>query len=161
MPCVLINKSKKDLSNLVPLVKEFFPYAKEKMGFDKGVTVILQSDVENSKNPLGKTAYYNPDSFTVVLYVDGRHPKDILRSFSHELVHHSQNCNGKFNSDMKMGPGYAQEDGHLRNMEEDAYRRGNLTFRDWEDEKKKRMHSEGLNLIVKDVLQEYFLTTYK
>ena len=33
--------------------------------------------------------------------------------------------------------GYAQEDGHLREMEREAYETGNLIFRDWEDNYKR------------------------
>ncbi len=31
------------------------------------------------------------------------------------------------------GPGYAQSNEHLREMEREAYEEGNLCFRDWED----------------------------
>jgi hypothetical protein len=30
-------------------------------------------------------------------------------------------------------PTYAQDDEHMRNMEKEAYLKGNLLFRDWED----------------------------
>jgi hypothetical protein len=69
----------------------------------------------------------------VVLYVDGRHPKDVMRSLSHELVHHAQNCRGDFTGQNDTGPGYAQSDPHLRKMEREAYTKGNLIFRDFED----------------------------
>ena len=45
---------------------------------------------------LGKTAYYDPAAHEVYLYIDGRHPKDVMRSLSHELVHHTQHGNGEF-----------------------------------------------------------------
>jgi hypothetical protein len=70
----------------------------------------------------------------IVIYVDGRHPKDIMRSFSHELVHHNQNESGMF--DQSCGgtvDGYAQSNSHLRKMEKEAYLKGNMCFRDWED----------------------------
>ena len=82
---------------------------------------------------LGKTAYYDPEAMEVALYVDGRHPKDVMRSLSHELVHHAQNCRGDFTSADSTSPGYAQEDPHLRKMEREAYTKGNLIFRDFED----------------------------
>ena len=56
-----------------------------------------------------------------------------MRSLSHELVHHTQNCRGEFNKSMEVGEGYAQKDKHLREMEEEAYLQGNMCFRDWED----------------------------
>ena len=124
----------KDLSSVQTLIKEFYPYAKERLGFKKPIRLFLRQDIENSEDPLGKTAYYDPGKMSITLYVTQRHPKDILRSFSHELVHHNQNCNGQFN-DMKgeMGEGYAQTNEHLREMEGEAYLEGNLCFRDWED----------------------------
>ena len=75
---------------------------------------------------------------TVSIYVDGRHPKDILRSFAHELVHHAQNENGELDMGGYSGAGYAQKNKDLRNMERDAYERGNMCFRDWEDQLKQQ-----------------------
>ena len=129
------NNSSQDLSQLTNLVREFYPYAKKHMGFNRDANIFFESDLQNAKNPLGKTAYYNPEDFSVTIYVDGRHPKDIMRSVSHELVHHHQNCEGKFENSGPTYEGYAQTDSYLREMEEDAYRRGNLIFRDWENQK--------------------------
>jgi len=135
MNFVIKNNSSRDLSQLAPLVQEFYPYAKKQMGFDKDASIVFESDLENAKNPLGKTAYYNPADYSVTIYVDGRHSKDIMRSISHELVHHHQNCDGKLDNIGPTYEGYAQSDAYLREMEEDAYRRGNLIFRDWENQK--------------------------
>ena len=67
--------------------------------------LILKKDEENGSKTLGKTAYYDPNNSTVVLYTSGRHSKDILRSFAE----------------------------HMRNMEKEAYLEGNLLMRDFED----------------------------
>ena len=57
-----------------------------------------------------------------------------MRSLSHELVHHAQNCRGEFDKPTVAGEqGYAQKDPHLREMEREAYELGNMCFRDWED----------------------------
>ena len=128
-----VNNSTENVGHLEQMVGDFFPYSQQKLGFDKPATVIFQSDEENSSKMLGKTAYYDPSSFEVVLYVDGRHPKDIMRSLSHELVHHAQNCRGDFTSMAATPEGYAQDDPHLRKMEREAYTKGNLIFRDFED----------------------------
>ena len=72
----------------------------------------------------------------ITLFVDKRHVKDILRSMSHELVHHTQNCRGEFDGGINTAPGYAQEDGKMRKMEEEAYLEGQMLLRDWEDAKK-------------------------
>ena len=47
-------------------------------------------DEENTEGLFGKTAFYNPEENVIVLYTLGRHPKDILRSFAHEMIHHIQ-----------------------------------------------------------------------
>jgi hypothetical protein len=127
----------KDLSSIQSLVKEFYSFAKERMGFKKPVRLFLRQDATNASDVLGKTAYYDPKNMTVTVYVTDRHPKDILRSFSHELVHHKQNCDGKFkNMEGDMGEGYAQNNQHLREMEGEAYLRGSLCFRDWTDRRR-------------------------
>ena len=127
------------MSDVTWLVKDFLPFAQKRMGFDKAPTIIFKSDKLNSQEPLGKTAYYMPDELTITVFVDGRHAKDILRSLSHELVHHTQNCRGELKDAHVSGPNYAQEDGHLRNMEKDAYLTGNMCFRDWEDKRKNQL----------------------
>jgi hypothetical protein len=127
------NNSTANVYHLEQMVGDFFPYSQEKLGFDQPVTIIFQSDEENSSRMLGKTAYYDPAGMEVVLYVDSRHPKDIMRSLSHELVHHAQNCRGDFANNSETPEGYAQKDPHLRKMEREAYTKGNLIFRDYED----------------------------
>ena len=102
-----------DLEVFHKLEQQFLPFAHKKLGFDKPVSVNLLSDPENMKDPLGKTAYYNPDKMEITLFVDKRHVKDILRSLSHELVHHKQNCRGEFDGGINTEPGYAQNDEHL------------------------------------------------
>jgi len=129
---------------LSPLIKQFLPFAKERMGFKKPPRLFLRSDTKNANNPLGKTAFYDPQAKSVTLYITNRHPKDIMRSLSHELVHHTQNCNGEFENVGEMGEGYAQNNDHLREMERQAYEMGNLCFRDWEDSIKSTIYSEHL-----------------
>jgi hypothetical protein len=128
-----VNNTIGNVYHLEQWVDNFFPYSQEQLGFDKPVSIIFQSDEDNAAKMLGKTAYYDPEQFEVVLYIDGRHPKDVMRSLSHELVHHAQNCRGDFTSAESTSPGYAQEDPHLRDMEREAYEKGNLIFRDFED----------------------------
>ena len=94
---------------------------------------MFKDDPENAKNILGKTAFYDPDKFEVTAFITGRHIKDIMRSVSHELVHHTQNCKGLLNNDEHAEEGYAQKDKHLREMEKEAYLKGNMIFRDFED----------------------------
>jgi hypothetical protein len=128
-----VNNSTANLYHLEQFVSDFFPYSQKQLGFDKPVTIKFESDDDNASTLLGKTAYYDPDNLEVTLFVDGRHPKDVMRSLSHELVHHAQNCRGDFGGESEAVPGYAQSDPHLRKMEREAYTKGNLIFRDFED----------------------------
>ena len=119
------------------IIKQFVPFAQKHIGFKNPPRLFLRRDSENAKNPFGKTAFYDPNEKAVTLYITGRHPKDILRSLGHELVHHKQNCDGQFSDSDDMGEGYAQRDPHLRQMEMDANRDGSMCLRDFEDKLKK------------------------
>jgi len=140
MHCKIRNHSDLDMNRTLPLVKSLYSYAQEKMGFKKPAHITFQTDPENAKKDLGRTAHYHPESFTVTIYTDKRHIKDILRSMAHELVHHDQNCSGAFEEPFESGPGYAQKDQRMRNLERDAYERGNMIFRDWEDTYKQALN---------------------
>ena len=133
MPCQINNNSNFDISEIEDLVQDLYSFSQDRHGFKKPPVLNLMSD-ESNTSPLGKTAHYDPNSMEITIYVDGRHPKDIMRSFSHELVHHNQNENGLFdNLQGNSGAGYAQSNPHLRKMEKEAYLKGNMLFRDFED----------------------------
>ena len=92
--------------------------------------VKIRKDITESSNFFGKTAYYDPTNKEVVLYVEGRHPKDVMRSFVHEMIHHKQNLEGRLGN---IGTTNTNEDDHLLEIEKEAYLEGNITFRNWED----------------------------
>ena len=123
------------IDDLRPLFSKFMVFAKDRMQFKNPPRLFLKKDTKNSNCMLGKTAHYDPSNSGITLYISGRHPKDILRSLAHELVHHCQNERGDLAPEkMKtMNKNYAQENEHMRKMEEEAYLQGNMCFRDWED----------------------------
>tara|TARA_R110000796_G_scaffold84972_8_gene184794 strand:+ start:1686 stop:3239 length:1554 start_codon:yes stop_codon:yes gene_type:complete len=90
----------------------------------------IDGDSENASNFLGKTAYYDPDSKTIALYTEGRHPKDITRSYAHEMIHHIQNLEGRL-GDIKTTN--TLEDDSLNKIEAEANLKGTMTFRNWTD----------------------------
>jgi hypothetical protein len=92
--------------------------------------IINNNDVENASEVLGKTAYYDPSNKSITLFTYGRHPKDILRSFSHEMIHHIQNLENRLNN---INTTNTTEDDYLSKLEEEAYLNGNMIFRNWED----------------------------
>lgn len=87
-------------------------------------------DEANAADFFGKTAYYDPNKKEIALYVDGRHDKDIVRSFSHEMIHHIQNLEGRLGN---ITTSNTNEDDSLLELEKEAYLLGNITFRNWED----------------------------
>ena len=119
--------------DLKEALKEVYRVAKKKYKFENTPKLVLRKDQDNADDILGKTAYYNPADMSIVLYITDRHPKDICRSFSHELVHHHQNERGDLEMGDASSPTYAQDDKHMRKMEMEAYLKGNMLFRDWED----------------------------
>jgi len=128
-----------------PMLKMFLPFAQKQMGFKEPPKLFLKGSESNAADPLGKTAYYDPKNKSITVYITGRHPKDVMRSISHELVHHTQNCRGDFANVGEMGKDYAQNNKHLREMEREAYEKGNLCFRDWSDSIKNTTYFEHLN----------------
>ena len=107
--------------------------AKEKFNIQQAPKVFLRKDEENAKKLFGRTAYYDPEESTIVVFITNRHPKDILRSYCHELIHHVQNERGDLMKGDASSPTYAQDDEHMRKMEKEAYLEGNLLLRDFED----------------------------
>ena len=132
MTCAIKNQSNYDTSKFEPLVQDLYQFADQRFGFKHPPTINFVSDDQN--HPLlGKTGYYDPNSMEITIFVDGRHPKDMMRSISHEFIHHKQNEMGMFDRPTNTGAQYAQKDPHLRKMEAEAYLKGNMCFRDWED----------------------------
>lgn len=104
---------------------------------DKGMNIrplpkvkFIKDDIENARNFFGKTAYYDPNNRVVVLYTMDRHPKDVMRSFAHEMIHHMQNCDGRLDNITTQN---TNEEGDLPDIEKEAYEKGNMTFRNWTD----------------------------
>jgi hypothetical protein len=92
--------------------------------------IFIEDDEENANNILGRTAHYNPNDKSIALYTLGRHPKDILRSFAHEMIHHIQNIEGRIQGIEGQN---INEDEYLKELEEEAYSKGNMCFRGWEN----------------------------
>jgi hypothetical protein len=91
---------------------------------------MIKNNKENADNMLGNTAYYNPTEKSITLFTLNRHPKDILRSFAHEMIHHMQNLENRLNNIQTTN---TNEDGDLPELEKEAYEKGNMMLRNWED----------------------------
>ena len=133
--------------NVIPLPKVIFKH----------------SDVSNAKDFFGKTAYYEPQSMSIVLYTEGRHPKDIVRSFAHEMIHHMQNVEDRLGNITTTN---TQEDDRLNDLEAEANLKGTMTFRNWTDKMQERKNKDpfGITAYALELargLQEQEETKYK
>ena len=125
---------------------------------DKGMNIeplpkveFVDGDSNNAREFFGKTAYYNPNNHTITLFTEGRHPKDIVRSFSHEMMHHIQNLEGRLSNITTTN---TQEDDNLNDIEAEANLKGTMTFRNWTDslnEGKKEKDPFGLNQYAREL----------
>jgi cytidyltransferase-like protein len=96
---------------------------------------IIDDDSENANGIFGSTAYYNPNECSITLYTLNRHPKDILRSYAHEMIHRLQDNEGRLKNVTTTN---TNEDSDLLELEKEAYLNGNITFRNWEDSLKNK-----------------------
>ena len=134
---------------------------------DKGRNILplpdlefINGDSENAKDFFGKTAYYDPNTQVIALYTEGRHPKDIVRSFAHEMVHHTQWLENRLDN---VNGTNTNGDKALDAIEREAYQEGNMIFRNWtdsidgditssiEEKKKKKKDPFGLNAYAREL----------
>jgi hypothetical protein len=121
--------------NYTPYIGSLLEYMiDEGMNIQPLPEVKIKRSLEESANFFGRTAYYDPNINEIVLYAEGRHPKDVVRSFSHEMVHHIQNIEGRLGN---IQTSNTNESDALLELEKEAYLIGNITFRNWEDKVKK------------------------
>ena len=133
MPCNIKNPANYQLGELEDHIHGMYDHFESKYGFKKPPTMVFDSDPSNQSEVLGKTAYYDPQSLEIHIFVDGRHPKDVLRSIAHELIHHRQNMEGRLDTGGYSGPGYYLENDNLKEVEHEAMLDGNATMREYED----------------------------
>ena len=136
----MVRRSKKNLNEEInPSEFNFQPYIASltKYFLDNQMAIeplpkiqMIHDDYENGEDLFGKTAYYAPATNLIVLYTYGRHPKDILRSYAHELVHVHQNMEDRLNA---INTTDINQDDYLENLEREAYETGNILFRGWSD----------------------------
>ena len=105
--------------------------------------IFKHSDISNAKDFFGKTAYYEPQSMSIVLYTEGRHPKDIVRSFAHEMIHHMQNVEDRLGNITTTN---TQEDDRLNDLEAEANLKGTMTFRNWTDKMQERKNKDPFGI---------------
>jgi hypothetical protein len=124
-----------DLLNNID-IKKYIASLTEFM-LDKGMNIeplprikFIHGDEKNANDFFGTTAYYSPGNCSITLYTCKRHPKDIVRSFSHEMIHRIQDNEDRLNN---ISTTNINEDEKLKELEREAYEKGNMCFREWEN----------------------------
>jgi hypothetical protein len=120
-----MNEEGYDDNQLIDLIKQVKGYAKKILGYKSGVGIeLIKNAVNSSKGVKSKTGEYDPNGKVIKIYISDRHPKDILRSLCHELVHHAQNDEGELDSVKGVEPEEFRENPKLKELEEKAYKLG-------------------------------------
>jgi hypothetical protein len=120
-----------EIFDYMSYITSILEYAIEKRKIKKSLPEVkLIQDREQAEEFFGRTAYYDPNAKEIVLYTLKRHPKDVMRSFCHELIHHLQNEENRLHT---ISTTNTNEDSQLIDLEKEAYLEGNMLFRTWED----------------------------
>ena len=111
-------------------IEQLFKYFKE-IGFEtEPIPRIVLDETPNTEDELSiKTGYYDPGENKLVLFIDNRHIKDILRTFCHEMVHRNQNIVNTEQFEMTEGDMPLAQAPRLKKIESEAFLKGNLLFR--------------------------------
>lgn len=127
-------------------MKTFMEYAEDVIGFfrEKGIdfgekvpSVSFDGEKVSRFDVFAPTGHYDWTQDEIVLRIDGRHAKDVMRTLCHELIHAWQ-----FRRDPEGYTGFdktgdLEENPALAEYEREAYELGNMYFRMWTEKAKK------------------------
>lgn len=130
---------KMDGVDIVKIACSLLDYIKSNgITFEEGLhpKVVFEerSESDKQKHPFfRRTGHYDPFINTIVIYTGKRDIKDILRSLAHEIVHADQYLNMGWDLSPAATGLNGENSDKAEEIEGDAYRRGNLFFRGFED----------------------------
>ena len=94
---------------------------------------VVLDDTDQGESVFIKTGYFDTGCNAIRLFTHNRHPKDVLRTFAHELIHWKQQVKGEIAKSGFSGDKIT-EDKNLIGLESEAYLKGNLAFRSWTEQ---------------------------
>ena len=126
------NENKIDMLNY--WIEEIVKFLRTKMDIDPLPKIRLDQTPNPEDELFIKTGYYEPVNNELVLFIDNRHIKDILRTFCHEMVHRNQNLVDpeEFQNSTSSLP--LEQDKNLKHIESEAFLYGNLLFREFTEQ---------------------------
>jgi hypothetical protein len=92
-----MSESADDLSVLHNALRDFLPFVMQELELTQLPKINLSHTLDSHGQP--SFGGFVPDSKSISLAVNGRHPVDICRTLAHELVHFKQNENNQLNPD--------------------------------------------------------------
>jgi hypothetical protein len=104
----------------------------------------IHNNKENAAHIHTKTGYYDPNTKTIVIYTEGRHPRDIINTFSHEIIHFMQDLEGRLTN---INNDNTTQDTELNDIEKQAYLEGSIMFRNYKDSIKENTKLDPFGLI--------------
>ena len=87
-------------------------------------------DNREQKGVFVYTGFFDPQAKGVRLFINGRHIKDILRTWAHELIHWKQDKDGVIEKTPYKGNTIINDEALIK-LEKEAYLKGNIAFRKW------------------------------
>lgn len=92
-----VSESSDNLPVLHDALRDFLPFVMQELELTQLPKIKLSHTIDNHGQP--SFGGFVPDSKSIRLAVNGRHPVDICRTLAHELVHFKQNENNQLNPD--------------------------------------------------------------
>ncbi len=128
-----------DVTKLATDIVNFMAKNGVKFSEEKMPKVVFNQKDQKKESPLfNETGNYSPVANLITIFTKDRNLKDILRSLPHELIHADQNMNRGIDTEKAM-MGILNKGKAAEKIEADAYKRGNVLFRKWEESLKKSL----------------------
>lgn len=134
-----MSKTKKHF-NYEPYIKSLADFISKNLKVKPYPQIKISNRNQGEDEVFIKTGYYDPGTKMIMLFSRGRHPKDVLRSFAHEMIHHYQNLEGRLAAGSYSGDRIVDDD-KLIELEKEAYLKGNILFRSWTETMQKQIES--------------------
>lgn len=133
--------AKKKHFNYEPYIRSLAEFMSKRIKLRPFPKIKISNRNQGDDEVFIKTGWYDPSERLVMLFSRGRHPKDVLRSFAHEMIHHYQNLEGRLAEGSYEGQDIINDD-RLMNLEKEAYLKGNILFRSWTESIQHEIESE-------------------
>lgn len=96
--------------DFIDMIKKLLPIAMKELGISKLPRIILQKEIGDNEQPT--FGCYVQGENVLFLALNNRHPVDVLRTLSHELVHFKQDQNNELDDNSGETGSDAENEAH-------------------------------------------------